>query len=337
MHASTNIKTDIDFEREGKQVDVLRLPDSTNVSAMRTIPIPIAVIKRGAGPTMLLMGGNHGDEFEGPVVIAKLMRELEPGDIEGRIIFLPCANLPAVLAGTRNSPLDGQNMNRVFPGAADGPLTAQIAHYVATVLLPMCDAWLDLHSGGASLDFIPSVNVLLGNDEDLTRRTLDLARAFGAPLVVIYDDLGGGRTSLSTALRRGIPGLNTEMGGAAGLSTAGLRICERGVMNVLARMGICKETSATPAAGETVRFVQQTATSYVYAPEAGLFEAFGEMGETVEAGQPAGQVHFPSDPARPPRLVLYRQSGLLAVKRPLARVDAGDSVALILSEVAAPG
>jgi hypothetical protein len=333
---TTTIKTDIDFERDGKQVSVLRLPDSTNSSAMRTIPIPIAMLKHGKGPTVLLMAGNHGDEFEGQVTLAKLMRSLEPVDIEGRIIFLPAANLPAVLTGTRNSPLDGQNLNRVFPGTSDGPLTAQIAHYITSVLLPMCDAWLDLHSGGASLDFMPCVNVLLAEDKALARRTMDMARAFDAPLVVVYDDLGGGRSSLSAALRQGILCLNTEMGGAAELSKQGLRICERGVRNVLAWLRVLRANAAVEPVPRSMRVVQHRAASYVYAPEAGLFEAFGDLGDMVEEGHVAGRLHFINAPMREPLMVNYRQSGLLYTKRPLARVEAGDCVALVVADAELP-
>ncbi|WP_246230615.1 succinylglutamate desuccinylase/aspartoacylase domain-containing protein [Bradyrhizobium cytisi] len=84
---------------------------------------------------MLLTGGSHGDEYEGPLSLLKLARSLSPADVRGRIIILPMLNYPAVLGGTRVSPIDGVNMNRAFPGRSDGTLSQLIAHYLTRVCL----------------------------------------------------------------------------------------------------------------------------------------------------------------------------------------------------------
>ena len=81
-------------------------------AALAGTTIPITVIKNGDGPTALLVGGNHGGEYEGPVALLKLTQELRADDIQGRVIILPALNLPAVLAGQRVSPVDGLDMNR---------------------------------------------------------------------------------------------------------------------------------------------------------------------------------------------------------------------------------
>ena len=117
------------------------------------------MIRNGRGPTLYLEAGNHGDEYEGQIVLARLIRELDPGALQGRLIILPAANLPAALAGQRCSPIDGGNLNRSFPGDPDGGPTAAIAHFIESVLLPMCDAALDLHSGGKTLEYIPSAMI----------------------------------------------------------------------------------------------------------------------------------------------------------------------------------
>ena len=104
-----------------------------------------------AGPTVILEGGNHGDEYEGPIVLGELIRTLDPGAVSGRLIFIPAINLPAVIAARRTSPIDDLNFNRAFPGDPLGSPTQQIVAYVNDVLFPMSDAFLDLHSGGSSL------------------------------------------------------------------------------------------------------------------------------------------------------------------------------------------
>ena len=103
------------------------------------------------------MAGNHGDEYPGQVAILRLMRELDqqPEQVRGRLILIPALNVPAAKAATRLSPLDGKNLNRSFPGQADGTPTEMIAHYLTTVLFPLADIVIDIHTGGRSVDFYP--------------------------------------------------------------------------------------------------------------------------------------------------------------------------------------
>src|SRR6476646_5672842 len=103
--ARSRLSPEIDLDRDGKQVGFLRLPHSVHRSAYGWIPIPIACIRNGDGPRVLLMAGNHGDEYEGQIAFAKLLRELEASDVRGRIIFLTSANFPAANAGMRTSPI----------------------------------------------------------------------------------------------------------------------------------------------------------------------------------------------------------------------------------------
>src|SRR5579859_6935106 len=105
---SSRVWTDVDFERSGKQVGWLYLPHSVTRSGYGHLTTPVAVLKNGnAGPTVLLMGGNHGDEYEGQVALAKIIRTLDPARLTGRLIVLPMANAPAAAAGVRISPHDG--------------------------------------------------------------------------------------------------------------------------------------------------------------------------------------------------------------------------------------
>ena len=159
MTGESPITANIDLAAGGKQFGRLAVPQSTNSSGWAKYYIPIVSIANGDGPTALLCGGNHGDEFEGPVTLMNLARCLQPEDIQGRIIIVPMLNRPAVLSGTRLSPVDGCNMNRAFPGSPHDSITGQIAHYVSSTLLPPADLVVDIHSGGSSTLFLPSVNM----------------------------------------------------------------------------------------------------------------------------------------------------------------------------------
>ena len=131
----TLISSEVDLGRPGKQSGFLRVPHSVHRSAYGWIPVPVAIVANGDGPTVLLMAGNHGDEYEGPLAIMDAATSLDPAAVSGRIILIPFMNAPAVHAATRTSPIDGGNMNRVFPGKRDGTITEMIAHYVSGAVL----------------------------------------------------------------------------------------------------------------------------------------------------------------------------------------------------------
>ena len=90
----------IDLDGPGVRHGHLRLPYSRDDSAWGSVMIPIAVIRNGEGPTALLTGGNHGDEYEGPLALFELARTLSPKDVRGAVIIVPARNYPAFRAGT---------------------------------------------------------------------------------------------------------------------------------------------------------------------------------------------------------------------------------------------
>jgi uncharacterized protein len=332
MSTPTRIFTDVDYEKDGKQVGWLYLPHSVTRSAYGNIAIPVAVIKNGAGPSVLLMAGNHGDEYEGQVGLCKLIRTLEPKNVRGRVIAVPGINLPAALAGARVSPLDNVNFNRAFPGDPNGTPTYAIAHYVDSVLFPMVSFFLDLHSGGSSLDYIPFASMRVSSDPGLDARAMAALKAFGAPLSMVWGytlDAGFAQTAGN---RRGIVSLGGEFGGGGSVSLDGLRIVERGLRRFLVHAG-CVAPASLPIEAPATRVVEVPSRDYfALAPEAGLFEPFVELGDVVEAGQPCGQVHFVDDPGREPVIARFRVSGTVVSKRHFGRVERGDCVAHLATD-----
>jgi predicted deacylase len=325
------IHTDLDYDRPGRQVGLLRLPHSPHEDAWGIVPIPAAVIANGSGPTLLLTGGNHGDEYEGPIVLGELIRDLDPATIQGRLIIVPAMNYPAVKAGRRTSPEDGLNINRTFPGNAAGRTTEQISHYIANELMPMADAFVDLHSGGSSLDLIPSVLLESTDDPELRRRGEAAVRAFSAPVMMVFSTLGEARTSTATAARRGMISIGTEMGGGGRVSVEALNVCRNGVRNLLVHFGVMEGPPATPPSDRPL-YEATGHSSHVYATADGVFAPANALGDMVEAGAPAGAVHFLTHPSRPPEVLTYGRSGLLLCHRAIGRVEAGNCVAVVASE-----
>jgi predicted deacylase len=321
----TTLFSNIDFERDGKQVGRLRLPNSVTRSAYGVIPIPIAVIKNGAGPTLVLMAGNHGDEYEGQVVLGRLIRALEPDDVRGRVIILPSANLPAARAGQRVSPLDQGNLNRIFPGTPLGGPTEQIAHYIATVLMPMADCFVDLHSGGASLDYVPFVATTLIGEADHDRRAMAALKAFGGPYGHLWSPSERG-VAESAVPRPDCITLGGEFGGGGVVDPAHVAYVERGVRNVMAHLGVLPGESVQPQGGMKL-MTSDPDDLYTFAPDYGVFVPACALGDTVAEGQLAGEVHALEHPERPPQPVLFGASGLLICLRAIGRVEPGDCLA----------
>ncbi|UIF89973.1 succinylglutamate desuccinylase/aspartoacylase family protein [Cupriavidus sp. UYPR2.512] len=323
--------SDVDLDRVGRQVGYFYVPHSPDDDAWGTTRIPIAVLKHGDGPTVLLEAGNHGDEYEGQLVLGEVIRDLDIRRVRGRLIVIPAINLPAANAGKRNSPIDGLNFNRAFPGDPSGSVTQQIAAFVNDVLMAASDAFISLHSGGSSLDILPSSIVHCAGDAPHTERNLAAAAAFGAPVSVLLDNLGDTRTAASAAMAAGLTTVSVEMAGQGTVSREALTICRRGVASVLSHLGALKDvTPATPTPAEMLYKVAGPA-AYVIANADGVFEPLFSIGELVEAGQVAGRIHFPSDPGRVPLDLKCMQSGIFYAKRQPGLVRQGNCCAVVAS------
>ncbi len=331
----STIWTELDFDKAGKQVGRLHLPYSVTRSAYGNIDIPLAVIRNGDGPTVLLMSGNHGDEYEGQVTMVRLIRDLEAADIKGRVIIMPAANTPAAIAGARVSPLDDGNLNRAFPGNANGSPTWQIAHYIDSVLVPICDAWLDLHSGGSSLDYLPfAAFYQTGEDKALDAKAEGIMRAFGAPRSVRVTAAPDGRLAAASGHRRKIPYLGGEYGGTGSVNPDGVSITYGGTLRVLAHLGVLtSQRFDIKPAGETRLMQLGGHDYYMHAPETGLFEPATRLGDTVKKGQLCGTVHFVDNPERPGVPVHFKRDGVVVCKRHFGRVEPGDCVAHLATDV----
>ena len=325
------VRADIDLDAAGKRFGHIRVPHSSHESAYGWIAIPIAVIRGGPGPDVLLTAGNHGDEYEGQITLLKLMRELEPSAVRGRVIIIPCLNLPAAAAGRRTSPIDGGNLNRLFPGAADGTVTEQIAHFIDTALLPITQISLDIHSGGSSLEYLPCAFARVPDDPDARLCQRDALLAFGAPITMLVDKPQSNRTLSAAALAHGHLHVSTEIGGSGTTRPQTQAIADGCVRRLLAHVGVMAQT--LPAAS-TTRMMRVTGPShYVYTPVRGLFEPEFSLGDSVHRGQLAGRIHFPEEPERAPRALVFEDAGVVVCRRVPSLVAPGDCLAHLAVDI----
>jgi predicted deacylase len=337
MSEKTRIWSPIDYDKDGKQADYLRLPISTDLSAYGWIPIPVVCIRNGEGPTVLLIAGSHGDEYEGQIALASLARVLKPQDVKGRVIILPSLNFPAVQAGRRVSPIDEGNLNRVYPGKAHGSATEMIAHYITETLLPIANLVVDLHSGGRSLDYVPCALVRPVSDEDAMTRMLGMMAAFGAPISYITNGSGGGgNTTLpASAEPRGVPVITAELGGGATLSDAGKSLATHGVRRLLQYVGVLSG-QPTETAPQSRLMEVPNHNYFLYADSEGLFEPLAAIGEDVREGQAAGLLHSLDHPTREPEQLYFSASGLVACRRFPTLTRRGDCLYGLMRDVQSP-
>ncbi|MEO8857313.1 MAG: succinylglutamate desuccinylase/aspartoacylase family protein [Burkholderiaceae bacterium] len=333
----TTVYADIDWNLDGKQVGSLHLPHSPDDDAWGVIPFPVASIKNGSGPVVVVSGAVHGDEYEGPMVIAELMRQIRVEDVAGHLILLPSFNAPAMRAGRRTSPIDKLNLNRVFPGDHVGSPTQQIAGYVADHIFSRADFYIDLHAGGRTLFIEPSAHVVLSDEMDpaLARANAELADVFGVPITVQTSNMGDYRTSAGYTSHKGIPTLAAEMGMGGWATSDSVRATREATHRVLKHTGFLPHIETVP--GQATRWTRMNgASAYLFAPFDGYFERHFKLGDSIEAGQQAGWMHQLSRPMLEPEPIVFASSGRLYAHGLVGHVRAGQNLAVLIQDVDRP-
>jgi N-alpha-acetyl-L-2,4-diaminobutyrate deacetylase len=211
-----------------------------------------------------------------------------------------------------------------------------IAHYLTTVLFPLADLVIDIHTGGRSMDFYPCAHMHLVPDRDQRRRMIEGTLAWNTDLAFLYTDIAGTGLLPVEAERQGKIVITTEMGGGEAIPAPVHRLTQEGLRNVLVHFGFLQGTKRTreSLSKPPTRWVQALdREDYRFAPESGIYENLVDLGAAVQAGQPVGQLHFLERPDRSPVAVVAPRAGLLVATRSPALVAQGDCVACIAHEV----
>ena len=320
------ITATVNFEQDGKQHGFLKLPYSRDDSAWGAVMIPITVVKNGSGPTALLTGANHGDEYEGPVALSKLANTLEAEDIQGRVIIVPFMNYPAFRAARRTSPIDNGNMNRSFPGRPDGTVTEKIADYFQRYLLPMSDYVLDLHAGGKTLDFLPFAAVHRLSDEDQERRCVAAMQAFAAPYSMMMLELDSVGMYDTASEEMGKIFVSTELGGGGSATARSVEIADTGVHNLLVHAGI---KQGELISRESILIDMPDNNCFITAETDGLLEMCVDLGTDVKAGDLIARVYNVTRTGVTPEEYRAKIDGRLVSRHFPGLVQMGDSLAVV--------
>jgi predicted deacylase len=331
---------EIDFERPGKNHYhvAFHLDSSWGYSL-----VPLTVINglRNPGegrrlPGVAIFGGTHGNEWEGQVAVKQLSRDLDPAEMDGRLILIPQLSESACSTNQRVSPLDGVNMNRAFPGDARGTISYRIAHFVKTSIFPRVGVVLDIHSGGHEAIFPLCTSFHPIADSTQRAEMAKVACLFDTPFVFIYSDQMASGLLTSEAEAEGKIAIGGEFGYAEAVSHKGVRHVYEGVKNVLRhyrmlpgeRIRIDPERTARP------RFIKaENLADYIPCPRDGIWEPLTEPGAEVGEGELLGRLHDFSDFTLKPGEMRAHRSGIVVAMHFAAVAKKGSTLYAIAQEV----
>jgi len=288
--------------RDVSQLGPLRAEAGQAVSGYLEVPaldgagarIPVSLVRGSQdGPILALIAGTHGYEYPGITALQRLRQTIDPQRLRGTLLLVHIANPPSFYGRTiYTSPADGKNLNRVFPGRADGTLSERIAHAITTEVIARADFLVDLHAGDGNEALRPYIYMPVTGDARLDTATRGMALAFGLDHIVIdatrIAPPDATRFVDMTALARGIPAITTETG-QLGLNDAHhVALAEHGIRNLMRHLGML-EGKAEPNPGVVWLKDYQVITS----PVTGVFRATVRDGYAVAEGGLLGELFDP--------------------------------------------
>lgn len=281
------------------------------------------------GPTLLVNGATHGDEYEGPTFLTGLAETWKPKQLLGTVVAVPVLNEPAFFAGTRNHPEDNGNLARVFPGDAKGSASAKLAALFLKKAIRFADYYLDFHSAGVSYEILPWVGFMTLEDAANNEIQKKMASCF-SNLWCWESPYLAGRT-ISAAAELNIPHLYTESVGAGGVTARDLQDLESGFFSVLRLLGFIKG-KYQPSKNWKYRATTDVDEAHLQlhhpSPFQGIFIQKKTVGEKVRKNQILGFVHRLDGSRREP--IKASSTGLIVTIRRKRSVERGEALATIV-------
>lgn len=278
------------------------------------VAMPVQVLRgRRDGPRLFVCAAVHGDELNGVEIIRRLLRRPALKRLRGTLIAIPIVNVYGVLHQSRYLP-DRRDLNRSFPGSERGSLAAKVADRFMTEIVANCTHGIDLHTAANHRENLPQIR---GNLDD--PETLALASSFGVPVLINAAIRDG--SLRAAAAEHGIPTLLYEAGEPLRLSELAIRPGVKGIINVMRALGMLPPSRRKNR--EIEPFVARS-TSWVRAPESGMFRGAKPLGARVARGEPIGTI---ADPFGDSEIeVTAEQPGLVIGRTQLPMVHQGDAL-----------
>ncbi len=280
------------------------------------------------GPHLLITGGVHGDEFEPMAAIRRLAGPECPPLQRGQLTLVPVVNEPAFLRGHRTGD-DELDLARTCPGNPNGSVTEQIAHELSE-LIRQADYYIDLHTGGTTLQVLPLAGYGLHPDQDILDRQRSMARAFNLPIIWGTDGRLPGR-SLSVARDCGVPAIYTEYLGGSQSDPAGVEAYVQGCLNVMGSLAMIEYEQPSSNVCHVVEDPRENSGHMQIchpAPMTGYFEPAVNLGDQINQGMLLGTISDPGGGKQ--ETILAEKTGLVIVLKTFPRVLEGEALAVIM-------
>ena len=242
--------------------------------------LPVNVI-HGAepGPVLFVSAAVHGDEIIGVEIIRRLSQRPSLQGLRGTLLLIPVVNGYGFLNHSRYLP-DRRDLNRSFPGDEKGSLAGRLAHIFLQQVVSRADFGIDLHSAAIHRENLPQIRVSEGDAV-----TLELARAFGAPSIVV-SDLREGSLRIEAA-NMGVPVLLFEGGEGLRFDETAVRAGLAGILRVMTHVGMI---DGDTVADVPARPVLSSKSYWLRSPEGGLLRLSKSLGDIVDEGEAIGVV-----------------------------------------------
>ncbi len=293
------------------------------------IPVSVAHGAR-PGPVLTLIAGVHGSEYSPILALHRLRPMLDPAEISGTVVMVHMANLPAFQRRTiYYSPDDWGNLNRSFPGKADGAVRERIAHTLTQQLIAPSDYMMDIHSGDANEWLRPSWTgyYATSGGERVIEDSRRMAMAFGLDTIVAFDydlDAQGAPWCGSTAVSLGVPSIDVEAGEMGLIDDQPINQIVDGIRSVMRELDMAP---GEPEPAVNPFIVRER--SFVGSDHDGVWDPNPDLraGDYVHEGLLLGTVQ--DFHGRPIEEIRAPKGGLLMILIGTPPVNAGDSVAVI--------
>jgi predicted deacylase len=208
--------------------------------------IPISIIYgEKPGPVLTLSAGVHGTEYVPVIALQKILKEIDPAELSGILILVQVTNIPSFHGrAVYYSPVDQKNLNRVFPGKADGTFSERLAYTLSNEIFSRSDYYIDMHSGEFNERLLNWLYFYYGcSDKELCRKSRKLAHAIGNTYMFPFDysTILDSEPSVNTdieAMRRGVPAITVEFGDMGVVDPEILEFAVKGIKNVMKTIGM---------------------------------------------------------------------------------------------------
>jgi len=257
------------------RLQVARLPSGTRIH------IHVHVYRsENPGPTLLVLGGVHGDEINGVEIVRRSISSGIFDKLEkGNIIAIPLLNIYGFINFSRDTP-DGKDVNRSFPGTMSGSLSSRVARTLTKKIMPLVDLGVDFHTGGGSRYNYPQIRYAKGSE-----KAFELAKDFGAPYMI-------NKPIIPKSLRK--VGANMDIPiivfeGGESLRFDGFSI-EKGLQGLRRLMN--KQSMTSESIPNERQFIFNK-SKWLRASRSGLFTWSKQSGHKVHKGEPLGVINDP--------------------------------------------